>query len=152
MKVLVFHIGPDRYGLRLRDIERVLPVVALKQVPLSPAWVAGIMDLHGEPVPVIDLSHLSGFIPEQVWVDTRIILAPYPLPGGSRALIGLQAEHVAGVEEIDEAALREPGVDSAPFLGQVAGGSAGMLQLVELAQLLPPDVCELLYGGAENIA
>lgn len=149
MKVLVFHIGPDRYGLRLREVARVLPVVALKQVPLSPAWVAGIVDLHGEPVPVIDLSHLAGFIAEQVWFDTRIILADYPLAGGGSALLGLQAEHVSGVEDIDEATLRAPGVDSAPFLGQVAGGAGGMLQLVELAQLLPPDVCELLFRTKE---
>lgn len=151
MKVLVFHIGPDRYGLPLTAIARVLPVVSLKQVPLSPAWVAGIMDLHGEPVPVIDLSHLAGFIPEQVWYDTRIILVDFPLARGQSACLGLQAEHVAGVEQIDPAALREPGVDSAPFLGQVATGSTGMLQLVELSQLLPPDVCELLFRTKENV-
>ena len=151
MKVLVFHIGPDRYGLRLGAIARVLPVVSLKQVPLSPPYVAGIMDLHGEPVPVIDLSHLAGFIAEQVWFDTRIILVDYPLPGGASALLGLQAEHVAGVEQIDQGALREPGLDSAPFLGKVAGGSDGMLQLVELDQLLPPDVCQLLFQTKETI-
>lgn len=150
MKVLVFHIGPDRYGLRLRDIERVVPLVALKQVPLAPPWVAGIMDLHGRPVPVIDLSHLAGFIAGQAWVDTRIILAPYRLPDGALAPIGLQAEHVTGIEEIDEASLREAGVDSAPFLGKVASAAGGMLQLVELAQLLAPDVCELLYRNEEK--
>jgi chemotaxis-related protein WspB len=149
MKVLVFHIGPDRYGLRLTQIARVLPVVALKQVPLSPPWVAGLMDLHGEPVPVIDLSHLAGFIPEQIWFDTRIILVDYALPGGGTASLGLQAEHVAGVESIDGAALREPGLAGASFLGQVAGGSGGMLQLVELSELLAPDVCELLFPTRE---
>ncbi|MBC7685124.1 MAG: chemotaxis protein CheW, partial [Bdellovibrionales bacterium] len=60
MKVLVFSIGPDRYALRLGAIVRVLPVLALKQVPLAPAFVAGLMDLQGEPVPVIDLSLLAG--------------------------------------------------------------------------------------------
>lgn len=150
MKVLVFHIGPDRYGLRLAHIARVLPVVALKQVPLSPPWVAGLMDLHGEPVPVIDLSHLAGFIPEQIWFDTRIILVDYPLPGGGVACLGLQAEHVAGVETLDPATLRESGVASAAFLGQVAGGGGGILQLVELTQLLAPDVCELLFPTKET--
>lgn len=150
MKVLVFHIGPDRYGLPLTQIARVLPVVALKQVPLSPPWVAGLMDLHGEPVPVIDLSHLAGFIAEQIWFDTRIILVDYQLADGSTASLGLQAEHVAGVETVDDAALREPGLAGAPFLGQVAGGSGGMLQLVELAQLLAPDVCALLFPTKET--
>ena len=145
MKVLVFSIGPDRYALRLGAIVRVLPVMALKQVPLAPAFVAGLMDLQGEPVPVIDLSLLAGFTPEQVWFDTRIILVDYPLPGGGNARLGLQAEHVTGVETLEQASLRAPGVGSAPFLGQVAGSSAGMLQLVELDALLTPQVRALLF-------
>ncbi|UUZ49940.1 chemotaxis protein CheW [Massilia sp. B-10] len=32
---------------------------ALKQVPQAPDYVASLMDLHGEPVPVLDLSRLA---------------------------------------------------------------------------------------------
>jgi chemotaxis-related protein WspB len=148
MKVLVFSIGTDRYGLRLRAIARVLPVVALKQLPLAPAFVAGLMDLHGEPVPVIDLSRLAGITPEQAWFDTRIILVDYPAAGGATRPLGLLAEHVIGIETLDDAVLADSGVDAAPFLGQVAGGAAGMLQLVELEQLLAPDVRALLFQAA----
>ncbi|WLI90326.1 chemotaxis protein CheW [Massilia sp. R2A-15] len=140
MKVLAFSIGPDRYGLRLGSIARVLPVVELKQIPLAPPFVAGLMDLHGEPVPVIDLSRLAGFTPDAVWFDTRIVLVDY----GPHQL-GLLAEHVTGVETIDDAALAGSGVDGAPFLGQVAPGAAGMLQLVEVEDLLAPDVRALLF-------
>ena len=42
MKLLVFHIGADRYGLRLRDVVRVLPLLELKQLPLAPDSVAGL--------------------------------------------------------------------------------------------------------------
>ena len=145
MKVLVFHIGPDRYALRLAAISRVLPVASLKAIALAPACVAGLLDLHGEPVPVIDLSRLAGLPSAQVWFDTRIILADYRLPHGS-AQIALLAEHVTGVETLDPDTLREPGVGSAPFLGQVAGGAGNtMLQLVALDQLLLPEVRALLY-------
>ena len=145
MKVLVFHIGPDRYGLALAGVKRVLPALALKHLPLAPPLVAGLMDLHGEPVPVIDLSRLAGITPDQVWFDTRIILVDYALPDGASACIGLLAEHVTGIEAIDPAALREPGVDSAPFLGLVAASVGGMLQLVRLDQLLTPEVRALLF-------
>ncbi len=144
MKVLVFHIGPDRYGLPLRAVARVLPVAALKRIPGAPDYVAGLMDLHGEPVPVLDLSRLSGLVPEQIWFDTRIILVDYPLADGS-APLGLLAEHVAGVEALDQTALREPGLQGAPFLGQVAGAAQGMLQLVDVEHLIAPDVRALLF-------
>jgi chemotaxis-related protein WspB len=144
MKVLVFHIGSDRYGLRLGAIARVLPAAGLKQLPLAPAFVAGILDFHGEPVPVIDLSQLAGAPAQQLWFDTRIILIDYPVDGGTRAL-GMLAEHVAGIETIDPDSLSGSGVASAPFLGRVAGGEAGMLQLVEPEGLLTADVRALLF-------
>jgi chemotaxis-related protein WspB len=148
MKVLVFHIGSDRYGLRLGAVARVLPVAGLKQLPLAPAYVAGLLDLHGAPVPVIDLSQLAGAPAGQLWFDTRIILVDYPVDAGTRPL-GLLAEHVAGVETVDPAAFAASGVEGAPFLGQVAGGEGGMLQLVEPEGLLGDDVRALLFQRQE---
>ena len=145
MKVLVFHIGPDRYALRLAAIARVVPVAALKAIALAPPFVAGLLDLHGAPVPVIDLSRLAGVIPEQVWFDTRIVLADYPLGDGATACLGLLAEHVIGIDTVDAAALRDPGLAGAPFLGQVASTAHGLLQLVEVDHLLGPEVKALLF-------
>src|SRR3954463_15433642 len=109
MKVLVFHIGPDRYGLRLGSVARVLPVASLKRLPLAPEFVAGLVDLHGAPVPVIDLSRLAGSPAAQLWFDTRIVLVDYPAADGLRPL-GLLAERVTGVESVAEAALQDSGV------------------------------------------
>ncbi|MBY0239173.1 MAG: chemotaxis protein CheW [Burkholderiaceae bacterium] len=151
MKLLVFHIGPDRYGLPLRQIQRVLPLMQLKRVPLAPHAVAGLMNLHGQPVPVIDLARLAGYEASAGHFDTRIVLADYTLPGGAIKALGLLAERVQGVQEIDPAELTDPGVRAAPFLGQVSGsghdGSAGpgMVQLVVLDRLLPPDVRDALF-------
>ena len=156
MKVLVFHIGPDRYALRLTVVSRVLPAAALKSVPLAPSYVAGLLDLHGEAVPVIDLSRLSGIVPDQVWFDSRIILVDYVVDyaaghvadhavGSATRKLGLLAEHVLGVDSIAAHALSDSGVDGAPFLGQVAGTENGLLQLVELGELLAPDVRALLF-------
>ncbi|RJG08507.1 chemotaxis protein CheW [Massilia cavernae] len=148
MKVLVFHIGSDRYGLRLGAIARVAPVAGLKQLPLAPAFVAGLLDLHGAPVPVIDLSQLAGAPAGQLWFDTRIILIDYP-HGGALRQLGLLAEHVLGVETVADNALAGSGVAGAPFLGRVAGGEQGMLQLVEPDGLLTPEVRALLFAEPE---
>ncbi len=148
MKVLVFHIGADRYGLPLANVARVLPVMDMKRVPLAPDYVAGLIDLHGQAVPVIDLSRLAGLVPEQLWLDTRIILVHYPA-AGALATLGLLAEHVTGIEQIAATALHGSGIDSAPFLGQVAGSADGMLQLVELDELLAPDIRALLFPARD---
>jgi chemotaxis-related protein WspB len=142
MKVLVFAIGSDRYGLPLQAVARVLPVVALKQIPLAPAYVAGLMDLHGVPVPVLDISRLAGVPADQLWLDSRIVLVDYPLDDGSTRPLGLLVEHVTGIESIDAQTLADPGIEGAPFLGAVSA----QLQLVEVNDLLAPDVRALLFA------
>lgn len=151
MKVLVFHIGSDRYALPLRQVARVLPAAALKQLPLAPPFVAGLLDLHGEPVPVIELSRLAGIVPEALWFDSRIILVDYPAAGAARPL-GLLAEHVIGVAEVGADTLADSGVAGPPFLGQVASDNSGMLQLVQLDGLLTPEVHALLFPAREALA
>jgi len=149
MKALIFHIGRDRYGLRLSAIHRVVPVLEMKQLPLAPDYVAGIMDLHGRPVPVLDLSRLAGLAPGPAYFDSRIVIVDYAPADGSARLLGLLAEHVLGTADVDAGGLAESGLRSAPFLGQVASQEQGMLQLVEVNELLAPDVRALLFPVAE---
>ncbi|MDZ5636813.1 chemotaxis protein CheW [Janthinobacterium sp. GMG1] len=148
MKVLLFHIGRDRYGLPLAGIVRVLPLLELKQLPLTPDYVAGLMDLHGTPVPVIDLSRLAGLPAAAAQFDTRIVIVDYRAPGGTTHALGLLATQVRGIADIAAEKLEDSGVATATFLGQVASDADGIVQLVELEQLLPPDVRALLFQDA----
>ena len=150
MKVLVFHIGADRYGLQLAGIARVLPLLALKQLPLAPAYVAGIMDYHGQPVPVLDLNLLAGVTGSGDFYDSRILVVDYPIADGASHALGLLARHVRGIQDVPPATLADSGLASAgaPFLGQVASDADGMLQLVELGGLLTADVRALLFPAA----
>lgn len=148
MKVLLFHIGRDRYGLPLAGIVRVLPLLELKQLPLTPDYVAGLMDLHGMPVPVIDLSRLAGLPAAAAQFDTRIVVVDYLAPGGTAHALGLLASQVRGIADIDPLRLEDSGVATAPFLGQVASDADGIVQLVELEHLLPADVRALLFQDA----
>lgn len=151
MKVLVFHIGRERYGLPLAAVERVLPVARLSALPGAPHFVPGLLDLHGEAIPVIDLSRLAGSPPDAVRHDTRILLLDVPALGRRRRL-GLKAERVSGVLAI-EGEPAESGVRAAPWLGGVLRDpgheptpSGGLLRLLEPARLLAPEVEALLFG------
>lgn len=148
MKVLVFHIGAERYGLRLAAIERVLPAVTLKALPLTPPWVAGLLDLHGTPVPVIDLAQLAEQRTSAWRFDTRIVVVNYHTGAGTLRSLGLLAEQVQGIRQLDPAALADGGVRAPPFLGQVAADGGAMLQLVEIDHLLPLEVRSMLFPEA----
>ncbi|MES2076449.1 MAG: chemotaxis protein CheW [Pseudomonadota bacterium] len=152
MKHLLFHIGADRYGLPLRQVVRVLPLLELKRLPLAPAHVAGLLDFHGRPVPVIDLCLLSGLAATRARFDSRVVLVDYVAPDGAVHLLGLLAERVLGVRELAAAELADSGVAAAPFLGRVASEAGGMVQLVELARLLPAELRAILFAPAEDAA
>lgn len=151
MKVLVFHIGAQRYGLPLAAISSVLPAAALTGVPLTPPYVAGLLDLHGTPVPVIDLAQLAAKVPAALRFDTRIVIVNYVVGAGDGDVrpLGLLAERVQGIEDVAAAALADNGVRGAPFLGQVATGAGSMLQLVEVDHLLSAEVRALLFPAGQ---
>lgn len=152
MKVLLFHIGADRYGLPLRLVARVLPLLELKRLPLAPEHVAGLLDFHGRPVPVIDLSLLSGLAPARRHFDSRIVLVDYAAADGAVHLLGLLAERVLGVRDLADGDLADCGVAAAPYLGAVAGDAAGLVQLVDPARLLPAALRAILFAPAGDPA
>ncbi len=145
MKVLLFHIGADRYGLQLHAVQRVLPLMALKAMPQAPDAVAGLMNLHGAPVPVLDVARIAGVTPGPRQLDTRIVLVDYTAPDGTVHPLGLLAERVLGVQDVAEGALAPAGVLGAPFLDRVAGDAHGIVQLVEPGRMLPDALRAVLF-------
>ncbi|HEY8607342.1 MAG TPA: chemotaxis protein CheW [Noviherbaspirillum sp.] len=150
MQFLIFHLGKDRYGVPLRDVRRVLPLMELKRLPHAPDFVAGIMNLHGAPVPVIDLCRLACGKDCEARFDTRILLVDFPSADAVLPL-GLVAEGVSGVQDIDPGAFAAPGIRSpdAPWLGKVSTGQENMVQLIAPALLLTEPVRAMLYPRGE---
>jgi purine-binding chemotaxis protein CheW len=58
--VLVLGIAKERYGIDLPDVAEVLPLQRVTPVPGAPAVFAGVINVHGEIRPVIDLRRFLG--------------------------------------------------------------------------------------------
>ena len=56
--VIVLGIGTERYGIDLADVVEVLPPTHATSVPGAAAVVAGVINVHGEIRPVMDLRRL----------------------------------------------------------------------------------------------
>lgn len=153
MQFLVFHLGKDRYGLNTRHLIRVLPLMDLKQMPKAPDYVAGLLNFHGNPVPVIDLCTLACGTPCAPHFDTRILLVDYRDADEARHMLGLVVERVTGVEHVDPAAFLPPGVSTgqAPFLGKVTTHGGAILQLVNVEHVLTDDVRAILFPRTPQV-
>ena len=73
LPVMVLGIGKERYGIDLPDVAEVLPAVRATPVPGAAAAFSGVVNVHGEICPVLDLRRLLGIetAPEG---DPRMIL------------------------------------------------------------------------------
>jgi chemotaxis signal transduction protein len=59
--LLIVRVGSQRYALPAAAVERILPMAALTPLPGAPRDVAGLLNLHGEILPVVDpRPHLAG--------------------------------------------------------------------------------------------
>jgi purine-binding chemotaxis protein CheW len=92
LPVMVLGIGNERYGVELADVAEVLPQVHLTPIPGTPRHLSGVINVHGEIRPVIDLRRLLGLAAAEKGGVSRVIL----LRMQGREM-GLQVD---GVEEI----------------------------------------------------
>ncbi|HSW13048.1 MAG TPA: chemotaxis protein CheW [Solimonas sp.] len=151
MLFLLFELGQDRYALQATRIAEVLPLVRIKQIPQAPAGVAGMFSYRGAPVPVLDLAELALGRPAQRRLSTRILLVHYGAAAEGGQLLGLIVERATEMLRREPAEFRDPGLSSeaTPYLGPVTSDARGLVQRIEIEQLLPPALQALLFRTAE---
>ena len=147
MLFILFQIGPDRYALSASGIIEVLPLTNLKRIPGAPTGVAGVLNYHGTPVPVIDLNEMTLAEPAARRLSTRIILVRYPLEAQRPHPLGLIAEHATNMVRRSTQDFVDTGVESekAPYLGRVVNDAGGLIQWIEVERLLTPEVRDVLF-------
>ena len=146
MLFLVFHAGENRYAIDASHAVEILPLVCWKHLPESPAGVSGVFNYRGTPVPLVDLSQLMTQKPCRTWMSTRVIVVSLSTESGDGTrLLGLLAEQVTETLRQNEEDFRHSASSNAPYLGRIAVQPAGMVQRIEVKNLLPADVQRRLF-------
>src|SRR5579872_2054251 len=81
-------LGIDRETFAV-PVELVLEILAMRplfRVPEAPPHLAGLIDVRGQAVPVIDLRLKLGLAPRDVSADTRILVLDVPMEGHNLSL------------------------------------------------------------------
>lgn len=150
MQALLMHSGDEAFGLDVRDVQEVVPMVRLRPLRWAPSYVAGLFSYRGTIVPVIDLCQISQGRSCEPRLSSRIVLVRYQPDGflEPRAL-GILAERVTEIVPVADRQIQDMGVDSAgaPHLGKVALAGDNMVQFVRVTQLLPAEVRERLFAA-----
>jgi chemotaxis-related protein WspB len=150
MLFVQFTLNQDRYVLDSSQIERMLPLAPLTTMPGVPAWVAGIVEYEGGPVPVIDLAALALGRRSHERLSTRLALVYYPHKsdaGVALRRLGILLEGATRTVSFDASAFSHAGIEAAEarYLGPLARDAQGLLQWVRIEHLLPEHVQAQLF-------
>jgi chemotaxis-related protein WspB len=140
---LQFRLNQQRFALDVREVIEVLPRRPLKPIAQAPSWVAGILAHRGVLVPVVDLSALSFARPAAERTSTRLVLVRYR----DEKVLGLILEQATETLRCMPEEFQSYGLDNgeAPYLGPVREDAQGLLQRIEVDDLLSDAVRELLF-------
>lgn len=110
---LTFSLGGQYFALSVAPVREILDEQPVAILPDAPPDVVGLIDVRGEGVPVIDVSHRLGVV-AAADRDRRIVVIERP--GGDGRPVGVFADQVLSVVEI-----AEDGIEQAPRGGASSG-------------------------------
>ncbi len=106
-RVLLFGLGGESFAIPADCVREILEVPPITEVPGAAAFTAGLVNVRGEVVPVADLRVPFAMPTGETDADTRVIVIEAEFDG-ERDVIGVLADRVSDVCELDERALDAP--------------------------------------------
>lgn len=129
--VVVFRLAQETYAIENRFVTEVHPLRDLTPLPCVPRFVAGMVNLRGSILPVIDLKQFFG-LPEKGITDLHRIICVH----GNEMEIGFLCDSIEGSTLVDLANLHPPPSnlegEQATYLQGIAPGPLIVLSLDHL--------------------
>ena len=98
---LSFKLNNEIFASNVSKVLNILELVRITDVPQSPPYIKGVINLRGDVLPVIDTKIKFGMAPTILGKDTCILVMEIELDG-ERLKIGALVDSVVEVMEISE--------------------------------------------------
>jgi len=100
-------IDSEIYAVPVTSVVEILDMRPVFRIPETPSYLAGLIDVRGRGVPVIDLRMKLGLSPVTVTANTRILVLEVPV-AGHLIVLGLIADRVFEVMPLNLGQLDAP--------------------------------------------
>ncbi len=100
LELLGFYVADEEYAFDIVDIQEIVKVPEVTEVPRSKTFLLGIVSLRGSIVPIIDLRRVLELPPSPEVVGRRILV----LRGGGDP-VGILVDRVSSVARIERDAV-----------------------------------------------
>lgn len=101
-RYLTFFLGEEQYGIAIDRIKEIIAMMKVTNVPKTPEYMRGVINLRGSIIPVVDTRIRFGMEPREADMHTAIIIVEV-----EKVSIGFIVDRVEEVASIDAAHIGE---------------------------------------------
>jgi purine-binding chemotaxis protein CheW len=136
--VIEFNLAKERYAVEQEFVQEVHPLHTLTPLPCTPAFLAGVVNLRGQILPVIDIKKFFD-LPDAGITDLHMVI----VVRDKDMELGILADAVAGLRSIPVETLQLSlptlaGIRAA-YLKGVTGDRIAVLDVMKI--LADPKIC-----------
>lgn len=91
-QLLIFNIDGKRYAIHVWAVERVVPAVEITPLPEGPDIVDGVINVHGQVIPVLNIRRKFRLHERAMDLDDNIVIVK-----GSKWTVAFVVDSVEGV-------------------------------------------------------
>lgn len=146
-KYLTFSLASELYGLEILRVSEIVGMLPVTRVPRLPEYVAGVVNLRGRIIPVVDVRLAFNMADASITDRTCIIVVTVRREGGSETTIGIIVDEVS-----DVLSLADESIEATPEFGTEVDTSfiKGVGRAEERVVLLL-DIDRVLSGAQLNV-
>src|SRR5690606_17029051 len=106
MKALTIRLEDELFAVEAGRVREILDLVPITEVPNSPAFVGGVINVRGRVVPLADLRVMFDMERPEPDDDTRIVVIEIEIDGEA-TVVGILADKVHDVTDIAGASIQD---------------------------------------------
>lgn len=153
---LTFDLDGEEYGVPILEVREIVPFESATAVPGAPAWLRGLANLRGQPLPVLDLAVRFGGGPAPPAPQASLIVFEVDVADRPALAIGALVDGVSRVLDLAKNEIGPApslgGQISIRFLSGAAVSQGRPLLLLDVDRLLAADelrtLVEALAAGS----
>jgi purine-binding chemotaxis protein CheW len=147
-RLVSFNLDDQKYALFLSTVIRVIRVVEITSLPKAPDIVLGVINMHGQIVPVLDIRKRFRLPQREIQLDNQLIIAQT-----SKRTVALLVDFVSDVVEISEEKIIAgehilPGME---YVEGVVKTEDDMILIHDLEQFLSLQEEKALHESMEDL-
>jgi len=104
---LTFLLSGEEYAISILKVKEILEYDTVTNVPNTPVWIRGVLNLRGSVVPIVDLALKFGRPASEITKLTCIVIVE-TLCDGESITMGVLVDSVSQVVDLSPADIEEP--------------------------------------------